>query len=131
MTQVAQYLIKNYYTRYTKVKAPAMKTLVKLCFERKDRMVIIQDDRIKGVAIYLTLTDETYRMLKDIDIANADAQMAFDLFRERGKNIHFIMLAADCLRTILKGVREVVKREHPRTVSWFNPDHTKLHTRRF
>ncbi len=125
MTSIAQYLIKNYYGRYKKVGTPTLDALEHAIKMRFDKIVVIQHDKIEGVAVYLTLSDETFNELKNFKLEGDD------LFTEQGRNVHFIILAADNGHVILQGIKEVIKKERPKTISWFNPDHTRLHTRRF
>ncbi len=128
MTELADYLIRNYYGRYKRIEQPSLEALEYCIKMRFDKIIIIQHEKIEGVAVYLTLSDETYKELKDMNFDHADAD---SLFAENGKNIHFIILAADNMHVILQGIKEVVRKEHPKTISWFNPEHTKLYKRRF
>ncbi len=129
MTPTTRFLLDNYYSKYSKIPTPPTDVIEQAVNMHKDRMVIIRDENIKGIGVYLTLTDETYAVLGQLEIA--DEVTAKRLWDEKGRNVHFIILAADCLNTILAGMNEVIEREHPKTISWFNPTHTHLHTRRF
>ncbi len=129
MTEVAEYLMANYYDKYQGVPVPQN---LEFTIERfNDHIVIVRDGSIKGVAVYLRLSDETFSILKTLDLSQGSEEMANRLFAEHGKNIHFIILTADSFRTIKEGMRQVIEKETPKTMSWFNPGHTRLHIRRF
>lgn len=129
MQDVTEYLMKNYYAKYKgkdcKV-VPTPEDLDKAILAYQDKIVIIREPEIRGVAIYLTLSDETYKQLEKIDISDVDTLSR--LLKEQGDNIHFILLAADGLRTIMMGVNKVKKeRKGIKTISWWNPDMSHLY----
>src|ERR1041385_5387565 len=114
MTDIAQYLMDNYYAKYKGKRDDIIPTEEQLECGIKaapEKFVIIKDKEIKGVAIYLTLTDESYKKLEKVDITKMEVLLS--LIPERGKNLHFILLAADSMRTILKGLRQTLKKMKP------------------
>ena len=95
----------------------------------KDRIIVVRDGNcIKGIALYFKLTHGTFYKLKfrEMDLSVPDN---INICRvENGDNIHFFMVVADGLKTILQGLRPLMK--DARTVSWFSPDMTKFFIRR-
>ena len=88
-------------------------------------VVILKDGEIVGCALYLTLTDDSYKAIDKLNIA--DTTTLARLLKETGDNLHFIMVAARDMSTIRCGMRKVKREKKPRTVSWWNPNMTKLH----
>lgn len=128
MSELSEYLIENYYSKYQGPRQDIIPTVeqIELGYKRfKDNFVIVRDDKIKGVAIFLTLSDKTYMHLKKYDISQIDVLSI--LLQEHGDNVHFVLLCADGIKTILYGIQEVKKRRNPKTISWWNPDLNKLH----
>ena len=129
MKDVVQYLMDNYYAKYDgfrKDVIPTVDELDRALCNYPDRLVVVQDAmRINGVAIYLTLSDNTYNRLKDLDITQID--VIKELLPEDGDNIHFVLLCAGDFSSILKGLKETIKKRNPKTVSWFSPDLKQLH----
>jgi len=81
---------------------------------------------IVGAGFYVRITDESLFKLRVglIDITHPDEILK--LLKESGNNIHFLFAISDGQKTILKGIREVMRIHNPRTISWFNKDMTKL-----
>ena len=77
------------------------------------------------MAVYVTLSDDTYARLEQLDIRNIEIIKALTL--ENGLNIHFLLLASDSYKTIMIGLRRVIKKHNPRTISWWEPDFSYLH----
>ena len=128
MTEITDFLMKNYFAKYNGTRTDIVPTVQQLedgYKTHKDKFVIIKDDKIKGIAIFLTLTDETYKQLKELDITRVDILKM--LLKESGQNVHFVLLCAGGIRTILAVGNEVKRRVKPKTVSWWNPSFTKLH----
>ena len=128
MSGLAHYLINEYYSKYTGGRRDIVPTIeqIETAYEtQKDRFVIIRDENIKGVAVFLTLSDKTFEALERYDITRVDVLKV--LLLEGGPNVHFVLLCADGVRTILTGMNEVKRRMNPKTISWWNPDFTKLH----
>jgi len=94
------------------------------------KTIVIEDLKVHGVALYIKINDE---VLQDIESGRMDltspSNMAYCRCQD-GDNIHFFLLAANGVKTILKGLREIIKTEHPKTVSWFSPDMKDFFIRR-
>ncbi len=119
MTDVAQFLMERYKP------IPSVEVLEQAIFNHYDKFIVVREKEIKGVAIYLLLTDESYEHLDTIDITNVE--VVITLLGEKGRNLHFILLAASDMKTILTGLRQAVKLIKPKTVSWWDPTMSRLH----
>ena len=88
-----------------------------------DKTIVIEDkENIKLVALYLKLSDET---VKDVHAGLLDLTMSKNIIecsKMNGNNIHFVLCASKGMRYIREGIREVIKRENPATISWFSHD---------
>lgn len=125
---VGYYLIKNYYSKYKgsrKDVIPTIEQILQGITNHSDKFVIVRDDKIKGVGIYLTLSDETFSKLESLDVTRVD--ILSGLLLECGPNVHFILLCADGYKTIVAGVNYIKKVINAKTISWWNPDLNKLH----
>ena len=128
MIEVAEYLMTNYYPYYTGNRTdvvPDRETLLNGLKNHKDKIVIIRDDKIKGVAVYANMSDDTYEFLDMIDITRFD--IIVKLLQEHGPNVHVLMLAADGYTTMMEMKKEITQKVNPRTISWWNKDLSKLH----
>lgn len=128
MSEIGDYLMTQYYSKYHGPRNDVVPTIEQLeqgITNHPDKFVIVRDDKIKGVAIFVTLCDETYAILQRIKIG--DIEILKRLLREHGPNVHFILLCADGRKTILRGIDYVKRKVNPKTISWWNPDFTKLH----
>lgn|SRR3990167_10319639 len=124
MLELCDHILKNYPKLTNQV---SRWQLLSLLDRNEDRVVIIKEnEKIKGSALYLQLTDETLWQIKYgfIDLKNPETVNR--MLREQGDNIHFLYVLADGVKTILRGLREVIKKENPKTVSWYNPEMTKF-----
>lgn len=114
--EIAEYLLENYYIHFT---APDKDLLNKAIEKHIDKVVTLNNvSGITGVAIYLTLSDETYNNINNIDIS--DLNTLVELLNENGDNIHFILVATNGFENIRAGIRSLVNKKHPKTVSWFD-----------
>jgi len=130
--KVARFLLDNYYSHYKGDRnniIPSFQEIVTGFNNRPDRFVIIydndEDQNIICCAIFLTLTDDTFINLEHIDISRVD--VLNELMKENGPNIHFVLLATKGFKPIMAGIRMIKERLHPKTISWWSPDLTKLH----
>jgi len=124
MLEICDYILENYPGLKNKV---ARWQLLSLLDKNEDKIIIVKEDnKFKGAAMYAKLTDETLWQLEYgfLNISNPDTINR--MLQETGNNIHFLCLIADGVKTILKGLREVIKKENPQTVSWYNPEMTKF-----
>lgn len=128
MTELCDFLMTNYYAKYKGNRLDIVTTpeileqALEIC---QDKVVVVKDEAIKGVAIYLTLSDETYEKLGKLDISSID--VLSELLKEHGDNLHFVLLAADGFKTIMVGLRDIRKKSKPKTISWWEPNMTILH----
>jgi hypothetical protein len=126
--RIAKYLLENYYTKQTSI-VPTEFQIFQAYERHQDEFVIIFDNpeekNILGCAVFLTLSDDTYLNIDRINMT--DLAVLSHLVEERGPNIHFILLAADGIRTIMAGIKLVKEYYKPKTISWWNPDMTVLH----
>lgn len=97
--------------------------LLSLIDRNQDKLVYVKDgEMIRGVAMFLRLTDET---LSDLIMNNKDIldkESLNEMLKEKGENIHFLFVCADSVGVILKGLRNVMKNEKINSISWFNVD---------
>ncbi len=131
---ISQYLFDNYYSKYKGkrtdvVPTPAQAMMAVMNADRDDKIVVVRDDKIRGVAVFVTLSDETYAKVRHLDITAVD--ILTDLFKESGPNIHFVLLCADGWKTILYGIDKVKAKYDPKTISWWNPDLSQFHEYKF
>lgn len=114
--EITDYLLDNYYIHYEK---PDRETLFIALTNHIDKVVTLNNvEGITGVAIYLTLSDETYKDIANIDISSVKTLTA--LLEEDGNNIHFILVATHGFENIRAGLRDVVSKVRPKTVSWYD-----------
>lgn len=122
---ISKYLFDHYYSHCNRVELiPTTEQIEQAIRNHPDKVMVVENNGIKGVAIFLTLTDKTYSFLHNIDIQKIDILQT--LARENGKNFHFVLLAADSYKTIRIGLRNIMTLK-PKTISWWNPSFTKLH----
>jgi len=128
MSDIAEFLITHYYSKYKGERKDIVPTLEQIeqgIANHPDKFVIVADEKIRGVALFLTLSDETYKTLETFDITQVDVLKI--LLTEFGSNVHFVLLCADGVKTIVRGIKEVKRRVNPKTISWWNPDLSILH----
>lgn len=124
---IAQYLIDNYYAHYKGNRmdiVPTEAQIKQAMLNHPEKIIVVRDGSIRGIAIYLTLTDETYQRIETLDISQVDVVKA--LLLETGKNFHFVLVAADSYKT-LRLIRSRALKLNPKTFSWWNPDFKRLH----
>lgn len=127
MTNLAQFFLDHYYSKYKSIEyIPTKDELVRILDLNDDKIVVVHKGMdILGAAIFLTLTDESYAKIKDITYFTVPVLIS--LLLEDGPNMHFIMVAGSGMKNIRDGVRAAVKARHPKTVSWWDPDNKRLH----
>jgi len=91
-----------------------------------EKFIVIQNGKIDLAAFYYTLDDNTFNKIKEGKLKITDLRNAERLIRSKGKNIHFGICASRGWKPIREGIREVIKRENPKTISWFKKDLSKL-----
>ena len=75
----------------------------------------------------MKLTDNTLNAIDLGVISLKDPEVIVKVLEEDGDNIHFIGVLADGLKTVLRGLREVIRKENPKTISWFKPEMDRVH----
>ena len=125
---ISKYLMEHYYSHCPQQELiPSKEQIEQAVTNHPDKYVTIQDEmgNIKGTAFFMLLTDETYSKIDKLDITQIDVIKALSL--ENGKNVHFLICATDNYHSIMEMVRKVKSLVKPKTVSWWNPDFSKLH----
>jgi hypothetical protein len=118
----------NYYSKQS-YPPPDEDQLYKALDLNQDKVVVVHEgDQLLGVAVFLTLTDETFDNIASIDMLNVNTLSR--LLQEKGENIHFIMVTTKGIKNILAGLRAVVRERNAKSVSWFSPDMSRLHKHR-
>lgn len=127
--RVAKYLLENYYVTYTgeNVKCtPELSVLIKALEKYSDKFFVLwEEDEIRGVVLFLTLSDETYARIEEYNLY--DVLILTELLEESGENYHFFMLTVKSLKDLLKGLWKFKRERKPKTMSWWNPTYTFLH----
>jgi len=100
--------------------------LVLFLKEYSDNLVVLKDGEITGIAFYLRLEDKSLDdICKDKTILQ-DVGNAKRLIAERGRNIHFIRVFAKDYKIVLKGLKDAIKKENPKTISWYKEDKNEI-----
>ena len=130
MKEVATFLMEHYYSHYDgprKDIVPTEEQLLRALQVHWDKVIVIRKyNEVKGVAIFLTLTDETYENIEKYDIEHL--HLLAGLLKEQGDNLHFILLASVDIK-VVNMVRKAIRGLNPRSVSWWSPDHSRLYRR--
>lgn len=123
--EITEYL----YSGYPKFKSMFPKwKLLSIIDNNLDKVAFIRENgNLKGAALFFKLTDSTLFGVDVGFISLKDPEVIKRIIKENGKNIHFIGVLADNMKTVLKGLRQVIEKENPKTVSWFKPDMNKVH----
>ena len=116
------------YSKYPHFVA-SYEQLLNLFTIHKDKVICVREaGEIKGVGFFLRLSDESFNKLGTLDIFTVDVMR--ELLKENGDNIHFIQIAADSVKTLVRGLRLLREREHPASISGYHPDMKKLYIKR-
>ena len=122
---ITKYLFEHYYSQCNRLDLiPTPEQIEQALINHPDKIIIIKDSEIRGMCVFFTLTDKTYSFLHNIDIQRIDTLQALAL--ENGKNFHAVLMVSDGYKTMRSMYRNVMKLK-PKTLSWWNPDFTKLH----
>ena len=118
--KVINYILNNYAV----IKKTFNKEQVrKFWTVYKDKNIVIsEENKIKGIGIYLRLDDETFNLVRLKEIFLNNPETLNFCACQNGQNIHFIMVIADNTKTILKGLKQIFKMENIKTISWFSPN---------
>ena len=125
-------LVDFVYDNYPVIQGQVTKEQVENLLTIYDRQVIVVKDKevIKGVGFYFKLSNRTLKEVRNKTLDIGNPTNAVYCLKDNGRNIHFVLLVAKKVSVILKGLKEVIRREIPITVSWFSPDMTQFFIRR-
>ena len=119
MNRIAQYLIDRYPAGTFQEEI-----LVKALDLNQDRIVVVKKgDDIAAVAVFLTLTSESFKKIHEFNYF--DAKTLGPLLKEEGPHVHFILVAASGVGALLEGAKKVINQKEAKSVSWWN-NHGKL-----
>ena len=126
-TELFEYLKEEYYSKceeeYPDMVYTDEQIMLMLDF-CEDRTIVIRNPDIQCVAIYMTLTDETY---KNISVDKVmDVNSLGQMLEEKGNNFHFFLVTSKSYRGIMIAMREA-KKLKPSSVSWCDPDMSQIH----
>ena len=100
--RIADYLMKNYYPRCPKALVPTKEQINQAILNHPEKIIIVRNKGIVGIAIFLTLSDSTYSQLEKYDLR--DVEVVKELCLETGYYLHFVLLTADSFKTIRLGL---------------------------
>jgi|TARA_R100000501_G_C2630720_1_gene126234 hypothetical protein len=94
---------------------------------------VIQES--EAFAFYVTVDDETLDKIKTEPGYILNKDNLEKMLKGKGDNVHFFGLASTntkglVTRDILKGLKDILEKEHPKSVSWWNKAMTQITTRR-
>ncbi len=124
MIQVLNFI----YKKYPLLLEAYPKWMLLSFIDRNPDKIIVEKEYgvVNGVAIFLEINDDAL-----LDIVNGDVSITNSddiklLLNRKGNNIHFILCAAESMKYILRGLKKVIKRNNPSSVSWWNPSMSKI-----
>lgn len=85
-----------------------------------------KDGKIFGAAAFLTLTTETFERLKRNEIDFQIPKHMEQGEKERGEHIHFFAVHTEGADMLRLGIKSIIKRKNPKSVSWTSPKDKKL-----
>lgn len=83
-----------------------------------------------GFGFFIKLNAEWLERIKQNPLLLIDPNVMKDLLTQEGRNIHFIGIYGKRLSSIRQGIRSIIKKENPNSISWFNKDMSKFVYRR-
>ncbi len=92
-----------------------------LVLNHRDKIIVNRNGSIEGVGFFYRLNDAMLGYVRDRIIDINDLADAGILLNQRGDNIHFDFVVAKNFKAKWKGFKETIRRERPKTVSWFSP----------
>lgn len=118
------------YENYPDLKAQlSKKQLVECFYSFPDNVVSVGNNgTIDGVAYYFRLNDDLFEALKEKKISFTNIDDICKCFSSYGLHIHFAFVVTKGINNILKGLRRVIEREKPKTISWcsHSPERLKI-----
>lgn len=119
MIDVAKYVYEN----YTELRKFPYWNVLSLLDRNADKVICVRENgNIVGVGLYAKIKDDTLWKIKNGFLDISEPVILNQILSENGNNVHFIGVTANSYRTLSKGLKEVISREHPKTVSWFSKD---------
>lgn len=122
-------LTNHIYDNYPGMKRMFPKWKLLSLLDRNEDKIILIEEKGKSIAtaLYVKLSDKMFSKLKFgfVDVGNSnDIQ---ELLNESGDNIHILYTLSDGFKAIRKGLRKLIEKENPKTISWYEPDLSQLH----
>ena len=114
------------YNRYPELKTiyPFWRLLSLVDRHDNGLIYIKEDGKIVGAAVYVMVDDETLNKIEKFVYDVSHPEDVAEILKSKGDNLHFLSVAADNVRVILKGLKLTIKQRNPKTVSWLKPDMT-------
>lgn len=118
---------KFFYLNYPKAKDCAIDEILSMFALYEDQFCYdIVDSKVVFVAIYLRVDDKTFEKISHNPKILKRESFLLECLKKQGQNIHFIY-AVGKRSSILKCLRKVIKKEEPKTVSWYKDDMKVIH----
>ena len=83
-----------------------------------------------GVIFFFRLTEESLESIKIHPEYLTYPNVLEKLMEEKGDNIHFVGLYTQGMKSIRNGMKELIEKESPKSVSWWNQEMNKFNFRR-
>ena len=128
MNQLIELFNKGYYDISKRFQRIEIEEFLLLYNYKK--IIVEENGKVFGFALYFTLTDKTLSMIKDRKIDITKPEGVNLCFKEKGSNLHIFLVVADGAKTILKGLRGIISSKNFKTISWFSPDMNDFFIRR-
>jgi hypothetical protein len=120
MTDIADYIYNNYSK--TGISKEQLKQLYETC---PDKFIVIRNNgSINAIGFYFKLSDKLLEDFKNNRLKVDSAEDIDKCFNSDGDNVLFAFASGD-FKSLRKGVKEVIKKENPKTVSWMKADLSK------
>lgn len=122
--RIEDYVYDNYPELHGKVTREQVKTLFT---QYPDHAVIVKNNgALEVVAFYYKLTDRTLKLIKTNKLDTSRPKNALRCLKEHGRNIHVILVVAESMKAILKGMRITIKKENAKTISGYTFDRSRI-----
>ena len=121
----AMELTRHIYSKYSHIRNNfPMWQILSFIDRNSNKIIVYRDkhDELVGAGMFLTLTDESLLNIINERKLTENRDIAREFLKEEGNNIHFVFVVADSAKTILSGLRFIIKEKNPDTVSWYNPE---------
>jgi len=112
------------YDNYPDIKGSLLRgELTNILEDNEDKVVSVKENgEFLGAAIYLRLENESMEKLVSGKLDLTKPEVYEEVLGEMGNHIHFVCVLADGSGTILKGLKEVINKYNPETLTWYTPD---------